>query len=161
MGPDVRAGQGTDRHRLEEGESLIIGGVQVESKLGTVGHSDGDVLIHAIIDALLGGAGLSDIGEHFPDTEPRWAEVNSGILLEETVDKLDSHGWRIVNVDSTVRLESIRLASYRARMINSVEQYFPEQSSVNVKFSTGEQLGPVGRDEAIEAQAVALLRNET
>lgn len=157
MKPELRVGQGTDRHGLERGLSLILGGVTIDSNRGTLGHSDGDVLTHAIIDALLGAAGLGDIGQHFPENEAEWKDVHSLDLLETTLAQVHDTGWVPVNIDATVRLESVKLSPYRQQMIDRLSKVLPETTAVNVKFTTAEGVGPVGRDQAIEATAICLL----
>lgn len=158
MRADFRVGQGSDRHRLEPGHDLILGGVLLDTDFGTLGHSDGDALVHACVDSLLGAAGLGDIGRHFPESDPDLSSADSLDFLEECVAMLSEAGWQPVNVDATIRLESIRLAEYRATMTENLSESLPATTAVNVKFKTGEGLGPVGRGEAVEAEAISLLR---
>ncbi len=153
-----RIGQGIDFHRLEEGRELWLGGVRVNSMKGCVAHSDGDVLIHAICDALLGAAGLSDIGTYFPDTSDEFRGIDSKILLKRTVEMVSERGYRIVNIDSTVCLELPKLAPYMAAMrttMASIANISPD--AVSVKATTTEKMGFTGRGEGIVAMAVCLL----
>jgi 2-C-methyl-D-erythritol 2,4-cyclodiphosphate synthase len=153
-----RAGIGYDSHRLVEGKPLILGGVRIESERGLEGHSDADVLAHAVIDALLGAAGLGDIGEHFPDTDERWRGADSIVLLEAVVALLAARGHSIVNVDCTVVLEAPKLAPHReairARLAAAMRV---QETQVNVKASTGERIGFVGRGEGAAAVAIAAI----
>lgn len=153
-----RIGQGIDFHRLEEGRELWLGGVRINSSKGCVAHSDGDVLIHAICDALLGAAGLNDIGTHFPDTSDEFRGIDSKILLRRTVDIIKSKGYRIVNIDSTVCLEVPKLAPYIAAMratMATIASLSPD--AVAVKATTTEKMGFTGRGEGIVAMAVCLI----
>ena len=153
-----RIGQGIDFHRLEEGRELWLGGVHVTSPKGCVAHSDGDVLIHAICDALLGAAGLSDIGTHFPDTSNEFKGIDSKILLKRTVEMVTGKGYRIVNIDSTVCLELPRLAPYMTAMrttMAAIANISPD--AVSVKATTTEKMGFTGRGEGIVAMAVCLI----
>jgi 2-C-methyl-D-erythritol 2,4-cyclodiphosphate synthase len=153
-----RVGIGYDVHRLAAGRPLILGGVRVEHEAGLDGHSDADVLAHAIIDALLGAAALEDIGEHFPDTDPRYKDADSMQLLEATVDLLAQHGGTPVNVDATVVIERPKLAPHkpaiRARLSSALHL---DIGAVSVKATTGERMGFVGREEGVCALAVALV----
>lgn len=152
----MRIGQGFDVHALVVGRSLVIGGVTIAYDKGLQGHSDADVLLHAICDALLGAAGLGDIGRHFPDTDPRYAGIDSRELLREVRKKLAS--FRIVNVDATIIAEQPRMAPHIARMIaNIAADLGVEPAQVNIKATSAERLGFVGRGEGIAAQAVALI----
>jgi 2-C-methyl-D-erythritol 2,4-cyclodiphosphate synthase len=151
-------GFGYDVHRLVAGRPLIIGGVRVEHELGLEGHSDADVLTHAVIDALLGAAGLGDIGEHFPDTDERWRGADSIDLLRRTAELLAAEGLRVVNVDATVVLERPRLAPHRAAMrARLADALGLDERRVNVKATRGEGMGFVGRGEGATALAVASL----
>jgi 2-C-methyl-D-erythritol 2,4-cyclodiphosphate synthase len=152
------AGIGFDSHRLVEGRRLLIGGVEIPSARGLQGHSDADVLAHAVIDALLGAAGLGDIGEHFPDSDERWRDADSIVLLEETVGMLGARGVTIANVDCTVVMQAPRLAPHRSAIRERLAAALgiaPEH--VNVKATTGEEMGFVGRGEGVAALAVAML----
>jgi 2-C-methyl-D-erythritol 2,4-cyclodiphosphate synthase len=151
-----RAGLGYDVHRLEPGRRLVLGGVEIAHELGLAGHSDADVLTHAVIDALLGAAGLGDIGQHFPDQEPRWKDADSVELLRAVVGELAGAGWRVVNADLTVMLERPSIAPHReAIRANLAAALEVALDQVNVKATTGEGIGPVGRGEGAAALAVA------
>jgi 2-C-methyl-D-erythritol 2,4-cyclodiphosphate synthase len=151
----ARTGLGVDTHRFAEGRRLVLGGVEIPHTHGLAGHSDADVLAHAIADALLGAAGLGDIGQHFPDTDPRYAGADSIALLREVMALVDADGWRVEHVDATVMLERPKLAPHReaiaARLSAAVG------ASVSVKATTGEGMGFVGREEGVAALAVATL----
>ncbi len=153
-----RIGQGIDFHRLEEGRELWLGGVHVVSHKGCVAHSDGDVLIHAICDAILGAAGMNDIGTQFPDTSDEYKGIDSKILLKRTVDMITEKGYRIVNIDSTVCLETPMLAPYISTMRNimaAVAGISPD--AISVKATTTEKMGFTGRGEGVVAMAVCLI----
>jgi len=155
---NIRVGEGWDTHALVPGRKLVIGGVDVPYERGLLGHSDADVLVHAIIDALYGAAGMGDIGRHFPDTDDRFKGANSMLLLAETARRVREAGWEIGNVDCTVIAQAPKLAphieSMRARLAQAL-QIAGDQ--VNVKAKTAEKLGPVGQGLSIEARAVVLL----
>jgi 2-C-methyl-D-erythritol 2,4-cyclodiphosphate synthase len=154
-----RTGIGWDSHRLVAGRPLVLGGVEVESDVGLEGHSDADVLTHAVIDALLGAAGLDDIGTHFPDTDPRFKDADSIALLEEAGRLVAQAGLAVVNVDATVMLEAPKIGSHRAQMRERLATALGlEPSQVNVKATTGEGMDAVGRGEGAAAIAVATLR---
>jgi 2-C-methyl-D-erythritol 2,4-cyclodiphosphate synthase len=155
---NARVGIGHDTHRLVEGRPLILGGVTIPFERGLLGHSDADVVFHALADALLGAAGLGDIGELFPDTDPKWKGLDSGLIVAEACRAVAEAGWRPVNCDVTVHAQRPKLGPYKAAIRGSVAKAIglPE-SAVNVKAKTGEQVGPVGREEAILADAVVLL----
>lgn len=156
--PSFRIGEGWDTHALVPGRPLIIGGVTVPHSTGLLGHSDADVLVHAIIDALLGAAGLGDIGGLFPDTDARFRGADSMVLLRETGRLLAERQLRIGNIDSTVIAQAPKLAGYIPAMRERIAQTLGlETSRVNVKAKTAEKLGPVGQGLSIEARAVALL----
>jgi 2-C-methyl-D-erythritol 2,4-cyclodiphosphate synthase len=154
-------GIGYDSHRLVEGRPLLLGGVEIESELGPLGHSDADVLAHAVIDALLGAAGLGDIGQHFPDTDERWRGADSIALLEQVAAMLSERGLRVVNVDCTVIMEAPKIAPHRdairARLAAALGL---GEGQVNVKASTGERMGFVGRGEGAAALAIAAIEEE-
>ncbi len=153
-----RIGEGWDVHALVPGRTLIIGGVTVPHSMGLLGHSDADVLLHAITDALLGAAALGDIGRHFPDTDARFKGADSSVLLAETARRVREAGYEIGNVDSTVIAQAPKLASHIPAMVASIASSLglaPDQ--VNVKAKTAEKLGPVGQGLSIEARAAALL----
>ena len=156
----MRIGIGYDSHRMVAGRPLVIGGVRVAHELGLEGHSDADVLAHAVIDALLGAAGLGDIGEHFPDSEERWRDVDSMHLLRAIVAMVIAGGHEIVNLDCTVVMERPRLAPHRAEIRERLAQALGlEAARVNVKASTGEGMGFVGRGEGVAALAVASVQH--
>ncbi|HWT22452.1 MAG TPA: 2-C-methyl-D-erythritol 2,4-cyclodiphosphate synthase [Solirubrobacteraceae bacterium] len=157
----VRTGIGVDTHAFAPGRPLILGGVDIPHEEGLTGHSDADVLTHAIIDALLGAAGLGDIGQHFPDTDPRYAGADSMEMLRTVVAFLEQNGFTIEHVDSTVMMERPRLAPYRDAMREGIARALGVAlSAVNVKATTGEKLGFVGRSEGVAAMAVATLTLE-
>ncbi len=156
-----RVGQGYDVHRLVPGRPLILAGLVIPFEKGLEGHSDADVLAHAIIDALLGAAALGDIGSHFPDTDPRFKDANSMDLLRKTVDTLKGEGYAIVNVDSTVVAEAPTLKTHIETMRgNLAEALGIDPQFVSVKAKTNEGVGPEGRGESICAHAIALLTND-
>ena len=155
----ARIGTGYDVHRLVTGRKLIIGGVDIPFEKGLSGHSDADVLLHAICDALLGAAGLGDIGEHYPDTDPKWRGLDSTRLLAEVVDRLSLRGWIVVNCDVIVHAQEPKLGPHKAAMRANLARLLRLlEPSVNVKAKTGEHVGPVGRGEAISCHAVVLIR---
>jgi len=152
-------GIGFDSHRLTAGRRLVIGGVEIPYDRGLHGHSDADVLAHAITDALLGAAGLGDIGEHFPDTDERWRDADSMQLLASVVHSVQAAGLELVNVDCTVVMEAPKLSPHRQAIRERLAQTMSlELARVNVKASTGESMGFVGRGEGVAALAVAGLR---
>jgi len=154
----IRIGQGIDFHRLETGLKLWLGGVLIPSEKGCVAHSDGDVLIHAICDALLGAAGLRDIGYYFPDTSNEFKDIDSKILLERTFDLITKKGYKVVNLDCTVCLEKPRIASYVPEMIKTISSLLStEPENVAIKATTTEKMGFTGREEGIIGMAVVLL----
>jgi 2-C-methyl-D-erythritol 2,4-cyclodiphosphate synthase len=154
----MRIGQGFDVHPLVEGRKLIIGGVEIAYHKGLDGHSDADVLLHAICDALLGAAGLGDIGRHYPDTDASYAGVDSRALLRDVAQKLRAKKLNVVNLDATILAQAPRMAPHMPRMIaNIAADLGIEPAAVNIKATTTEQLGFVGRLEGIAAQAVALI----
>jgi 2-C-methyl-D-erythritol 2,4-cyclodiphosphate synthase len=155
---EIRTGLGWDVHRLAAGRPLILGGVTVPSELGLEGHSDADILSHAITDALLGAAALGDIGMHFPDTDPRWKGADSLLFLAHAAGLVRERGFRIVNVDSTVILERPKLKDYRQPIRESLARTLEiDVDRVSVKFKTAERVGPVGEGRSAEAQAVVTL----
>ena len=158
----MRIGQGFDVHALVEGRPLIIGGVTIPFERGLAGHSDADVLLHALCDALIGAAGLGDIGKHFPDTDPRYAGIDSRKLLREVVALLQSRGYRVVNVDSTVIAQAPKLAPYILAMRENIAADLGVAvGDVNVKAKTAERMGAVGRGEGMIAEAVVLIQAAT
>ncbi|MHB8532285.1 MAG: 2-C-methyl-D-erythritol 2,4-cyclodiphosphate synthase [Solirubrobacteraceae bacterium] len=152
------SGIGYDSHRLVEGRELIIGGVRIDSERGLEGHSDSDVLTHAVIDALLGAAGLGDIGEHFPDTDERWKDADSTSLLAHVVRLVGEHGFQLLNIDCTVVMEAPRLGPYKPAIRERLAAAagLPLER-INVKASSGERIGFVGRGEGVAALATASL----
>ena len=155
---DIRVGEGWDVHQLVEGRRLILGGVEVPHVTGLLGHSDADVLLHAITDALLGAAGLGDIGRHFPDTDARFRGADSAVLLGEAAHRVRAEGWRIGNIDSTVIAQAPKLAPHIPAMCARIADVLGlAVAQVNVKAKTAEKLGPVGEGRAMEARAIALL----
>jgi 2-C-methyl-D-erythritol 2,4-cyclodiphosphate synthase len=153
---NLRIGYGTDVHPLKPGNELVLGGVSIDSDRGTSGHSDGDALIHAFIDSLLGACGWDDIGEYFPNTD-RWENANSLNMLEETVQQIKSNDITLINSDLTVHCEKPRLGSYRENMQRNCQKYFSGTPQVNVKFKTADGLGPIGEGDAVRADAVSLV----
>jgi 2-C-methyl-D-erythritol 2,4-cyclodiphosphate synthase len=154
----VRIGQGFDVHALVPGRKLVIGGVEIPHERGLAGHSDADVLLHAICDALIGAAGLGDIGRHFPDTDPRYKGIDSRHLLREVARVLDGSTLRVVNVDSTIIAERPKMAPYlEAMRANIAMDLAIGIGAVNVKAKTSERLGALGREEGIAAEAVVLI----
>ena len=156
---DLRVGEGWDTHRLVAGRPLVLGGVTVPHGLGLLGHSDADALAHAITDALLGAAGLGDIGRHFPDTDPAFAGADSMVLLAQAALRVRGAGWEIANVDSTIVAQAPKMAPHVPAMRQRLAQVLGLASdAVNVKAKTAEGLGPVGEGLAIETRAVCLLQ---
>jgi 2-C-methyl-D-erythritol 2,4-cyclodiphosphate synthase len=155
---EIRTGLGWDVHRLIPGRPLILGGVTVPSELGLDGHSDADILSHAITDAILGAAALGDIGMHFPDTDPRWKGCDSLIFLRHAQQLAAEQGYRIVNVDATIILERPKLKDYRQAIRERLAETLGlETGRVSVKFKTAEQMGPVGEQRSAESQALVTL----
>ncbi|MDT8401037.1 MAG: 2-C-methyl-D-erythritol 2,4-cyclodiphosphate synthase [Bacteroidales bacterium] len=155
---NIRTGQGIDFHKLVEGRLLWLGGISIPSGKGCLAHSDGDVLIHAICDALLGAAGLRDIGYHFPDTDEKYKGIDSRILLKETLALIRAKGFQIINIDSTICLEEPRLSAYIEKMkISLAEICSIEKELVSVKATTTEKMGFAGRGEGVAAIANVLL----
>lgn len=154
----MRIGQGLDVHAFAAGRKLVIGGVEIPHHKGLAGHSDADVLLHAICDALLGAAALGDIGRHYPDSDPKFSDIDSRKLLRDVAAKVKQQGYRIVNVDATIVAEAPRMAPHVARMIGNIAADVGiAPASVNIKATTTEQLGFIGRGEGIAALAVALI----
>jgi 2-C-methyl-D-erythritol 2,4-cyclodiphosphate synthase len=155
---NFRVGQGWDVHRIARGRPMILGGVVIPSEFGLEGHSDADILSHAITDALLGAAGLGDIGMHFPDTDARWKGGDSLMFLRHARDLVSGNGYQIANVDSTVILERPKLKDHRAAIRGKLAETLSlDLEQVSVKFKTAEGLGPVGEGLSAEAQAVVLI----
>jgi 2-C-methyl-D-erythritol 2,4-cyclodiphosphate synthase len=158
----IRVGQGFDVHALVEGRPLIIGGVTIPHTHGLAGHSDADVLLHAVTDAVLGAAGLGDIGRHFPDTDPAYKGADSRVLLRAAMDKIRQAGWRVVNVDATVHAQAPKIGPHAQAMVANIAQDLDiDTQMVNIKAKTNEGLGHLGRKEGIAANVVALLSAAT
>jgi 2-C-methyl-D-erythritol 2,4-cyclodiphosphate synthase len=156
--PPFRIGTGYDVHALVEGRKLVVGGVTIPHRLGLFGHSDADVLLHAIIDALLGAAALGDIGKHFPDTDPMFAGADSRTLLREVTSRVINAGYTIGNIDATIIAQAPKMAPHIPQMVSRIaEDVGVSPQQVNIKAKTNEKLGYLGREEGMEAQAVALL----
>jgi 2-C-methyl-D-erythritol 2,4-cyclodiphosphate synthase len=157
----IRIGQGIDFHRLEKGLELWLGGVKIPSEKGCVAHSDGDVLLHAVCDALLGAAGLSDIGHYFPDNDPRFKNIDSKLLLEKTVNFIREKGCEVVNIDCTICLEKPKIASHIPSMKKAISAILnTDPENISVKATTTEKMGFTGREEGIIAIASVLLEKE-
>jgi 2-C-methyl-D-erythritol 2,4-cyclodiphosphate synthase len=155
---NIRIGEGWDVHALVPGRKLILGGVEIAHSSGLLGHSDADVLLHAITDAVLGAAGLGDIGRHFPDTDAQFRGADSSVLLQEAMRRVRAQGWELVNVDSTIVAQAPKLAPHMSAINAGVAQALGVPlDQVNVKAKTAEKLGPVGMGQSIEARAVVLL----
>jgi 2-C-methyl-D-erythritol 2,4-cyclodiphosphate synthase len=155
---NIRIGQGIDFHRLEKGLDLWLGGIKIPSEKGCVAHSDGDVLLHAICDALLGAAGLRDIGVQFPDTSSEFKNIDSKILLKRTMDLIGKKGFRVVNIDSTLCLEKPKISSFVPEMQIVISNILGTQpDDISIKATTTEKLGFTGREEGVVAISVALL----
>ena len=155
----IRVGFGYDMHRLKEGKELWLGGVKLDYRVGLDGHSDADVLIHAICDALLGAANLRDIGFHFPDTSAEYKEIRSTLLLEKTMDLLREHGYVLGNIDATVCAEKPKINPYIPKMQEKLEKVLGvDKSDISIKATTSEKMGFVGREEGITAYVVALIQ---
>ena len=154
----IRVGLGYDLHRLVAGRPLLLGGVELPFEKGEDGHSDGDVLFHAITDAVLGASGLGDIGSFFPPEDPQWKDADSAMLLKTVIEKVYAAGWKLENLDCVIKLEKPKFIPYRERVIKSIATVLgvtPDQ--VFVKAKTGEKLPPVGTSDAVEAEVVCLL----
>jgi 2-C-methyl-D-erythritol 2,4-cyclodiphosphate synthase len=155
---NIRIGQGIDFHRLEEGLNLWLGGIKIPSEKGCVAHSDGDVLLHAICDAMLGAAGMNDIGFYFPDTSNDYKNIDSKILLKRSYEMVRAKGYSIINIDSTVCLEKPKISSFNRAMRNVISEIIgTDPDNVTIKATTTEKLGFTGREEGIVAIAVVLL----
>lgn len=155
----MRVGFGYDIHRLKVGKKLILGGERIYYKKGLEGHSDADVLIHAIMDALLGASGQGDIGMHFPDNDPKYKDISSSYLLEKVKGILDEKKFKVYNIDLTVVMEKPRLSLYYTKIKNNISKVLKlSENHINIKASTNEGLGLIGKEEAIAAFCVALLK---
>jgi 2-C-methyl-D-erythritol 2,4-cyclodiphosphate synthase len=158
MNVNIRVGQGFDVHALVEGRPLIIGGVDIAHTHGLLGHSDADVLLHAITDAILGAAGLGDIGRHFPDTDPRYAGADSRVLLRDAMAKVRAAGWDVVNIDATIHAQAPKIGPHAPAMAaNIASDLAIDPGVINIKAKTNENLGFLGRKEGIAVTVVALL----
>jgi 2-C-methyl-D-erythritol 2,4-cyclodiphosphate synthase len=156
--PAIRVGEGWDTHALVAGRPLVLGGVTIPHSHGLLGHSDADALLHAITDALLGAAGMGDIGRHFPDTDPQFKGADSIVLLQEVAKRVFDAGWQIGNVDSTIVAQAPKMAPHIPLMRERIAQALDiAPDAINVKAKTAEKMGPVGEGKAIEARAVCLL----
>ena len=154
----MRVGSGHDTHRLEAGRPLVLAGVRIDHAKGLVGHSDADVVLHAVTDALLGAAGLGDIGEMFPDTDPQWRGANSAQFVTEALHRLHAGGWRAANIDVTIFAQEPKLTQHKPAMRANLARLLTlEPESVNIKAKTGEHVGHIGRGEAIGCHAVVLI----
>lgn len=158
ISPAYRVGLGHDTHRLVAGKPLLLGGVRIEYASGLDGHSDADVVLHAVTDALLGAAGLGDIGELFPDTDPQYRGADSAIFLQEALSRLHQRGWKPVNLDCTIHAQRPKLSTYKLAIQQRLAELLQiPADTVNVKAKTGERVGPVGREEAMCADAIVLI----
>lgn len=154
----MRVGIGYDIHRLVDGRKLILGGKEIPFEKGLLGHSDADVLVHAICDALLGAAGLGDIGIHFPDTEPLFKDISSLEILSQTCDMLKINGYAINNIDSTIFAERPKISAYRDEMRANIARFAGiDEKLVNIKATTSEGIGTIGRGEGIAAMCIAMI----
>lgn len=157
----MRIGQSIDIHQLVEGRKLILGGVEIPYELGLKGHSDADVLLHAIIESIIGAMALGDIGKHFPDTDPKYKGISSMVLLEHTYEMLKDHHYHIGNVDAIIMTEKPKMAPYIPQMRENVASVLHcDVSQINIKATRGEKMGFVGRGEGIVSQAVCLLEED-
>jgi len=155
----MRVGIGYDIHRLVRGRKLIIGGVEIPFEKGLLGHSDADVLVHSICDALLGAMGLGDIGQHFPDTDEKYKGISSMKLLKEVMEKVKKGKFKIINIDANIIAEKPKLLPYIEEMKKNIRKILGKDVSVNIKARTNEGLGEIGRGEAIASQSIVLLKN--
>lgn len=157
----MRIGQSIDIHQLVEGRDLILGGVKIEHHLGLLGHSDADVLVHAIMEALIGAMGLGDLGKHFPDTDPQYKGISSMLLLEETYQMMQARGYVVGNIDATILAERPKMAPHIPQMRDNIAKALHTTSDrINLKATRGEKLGFVGREEGIAAMAVCLIEEK-
>jgi 2-C-methyl-D-erythritol 2,4-cyclodiphosphate synthase len=159
--PEYRVGIGTDIHRIVEGRKLMLGGVHIPFPAGLLGHSDGDVVLHAVVDALLGAAGMGDIGTLFPDTDMQWKDADSKVFLYTVKEQLEKKQWEVVNVDLTIHTEAPKLGPMKGQIRRCVAGLLGmDFAAVNVKAKTNEGLGEIGAGEAMSATAIALLRKK-
>lgn len=153
-----RIGQSTDIHQLKSGRKLILGGVEIEHNQGLLGHSDADVLLHAIIESIIGAMGLGDIGKHFPDTDDRYRGISSMKLLEYTYNLMNEHHYKINNIDALIIIEEPKMAPYISEMVHNVASVLKcDDSQINIKATRGEKMGYIGRKEGVMAQSIVLL----
>ena len=156
---NLRVGLGHDTHRLAPDRALMLGGFKIEFERGLLGHSDADILLHAITDALLGAAGLGDIGDAFPDTDPAYAGIDSSVLLARTLERVRGEGWELINLDCTIFAQRPKLTPHKPAIRRRLSELLGLPiEAVNVKAKTGENVGPIGREEAMSADAVVLLK---
>lgn len=156
-----RIGQSIDIHQLVEGRDLVLGGVKIDYEKGLLGHSDADVLLHAIIESIIGALGLGDIGKHFPDTDDKYKGISSMILLEHCYHLMDDYGYEINNLDSLILCEQPKMAPHIQKMKENVAKTLHcDESQINIKATRGEKMGFIGRGEGIQAQAVVLLKKK-
>ena len=156
-----RVGSGHDSHRLVGGRPLVLGGVRIDHPKGLAGHSDADAVLHAVTDALLGAAGLGDIGDAYPDTDPRWKDADSRLFLAEALARLNHAGWRVVNTDVTVFAQEPKLGPVKAAIRENLARLLGVPAdAVNVKAKTGEKVGHIGRGEALGCHAVVLIQKQ-
>jgi 2-C-methyl-D-erythritol 2,4-cyclodiphosphate synthase len=149
---------GHDTHRLVEGRPLILGGVRIDHPRGLMGHSDADVVLHAVADALLGASAMGDIGELFPDTDPQWKGLDGGVLLNEVMDRVTRGGWKVGNCDVVIHAQEPKLTPHKPAIRENLARLLQvEPSDVNIKAKTGEHVGPIGRGEAIACEVIILL----
>jgi 2-C-methyl-D-erythritol 2,4-cyclodiphosphate synthase len=154
----MRVGIGHDTHRLVEGRPLILGGVRIDHSKGLMGHSDADVVLHAVADALLGASAMGDIGELFPDTDPKWKGLDGGVLLSEVMDRVTRAGWKVGNCDVVIHAQEPKLTPQKPAIRENLARLLQvNPTEVNVKAKTGEHVGPIGRGEAISAEVIVLL----
>ena len=158
---NIRIGQGFDVHALVEGRPLILGGVTIPHHKGLMGHSDADALLHAVTDAILGAAGMGDIGRMFPDDDPRFKDADSRVLLKEAFDQVKAAGWRVVNIDATIHAQQPKVKPHAPAMVaNIAADLEVAEDCVNVKGKTNEKLGHIGREEGIATHCVVLLQRD-
>ena len=156
---NLRVGLGHDTHRLAPDRALMLGGFKIEFERGLLGHSDADILLHAITDALLGAAGLGDIGDAFPDTDPAYAGIDSSVLLARTLERVRGEGWELINLDCTIFAQRPKISPHKPAIRRRLSELLGLPiEAVNVKAKTGENVGPIGREEAMSADAVVLLK---
>lgn len=154
----IRTGLGYDKHLLAEGRKLILGGVEIPFEKGVLGHSDGDALLHAVTDCLLGAAGMGDIGSYFPSENPEWKDADSAVLLKTVWDDIRSKGWKLENIDCVIKLEKPKFLPHREKVIKRIAEILQaDESQIFVKAKTGEKTGEIGEGRAVECLAVCLL----